>query len=140
MIRRSPHLSRRSPKSRHGLAVTELAVCLPVLTLIVLATIEACTMIFLQQSLSIATYEGARVALVQGAEASNVEAQCDLILNSREVQGATVTVTPSNFASTPPGEWIAVEASAPFSSNSLVGGWLFNGRTITARTEMMKEH
>lgn len=136
-----PHNSpRQGHDSRRGLAVAELAVCLPVLTLIVLATIEACTMIFLQQSLSIATYEGARVALVQGAEASNVEAQCDLILSNREVIDSTVTVTPSDFASTPPGEWIAVEASAPFSSNSLVGGWLFNGRTVTARTEMMKEH
>ncbi|MEM9660354.1 MAG: TadE/TadG family type IV pilus assembly protein, partial [Planctomycetota bacterium] len=41
---------RRS--TRCGLAVTELAVCLPVVVLLVLAMIEACTMIFLKQSLT----------------------------------------------------------------------------------------
>ena len=36
--------------------------------------------------------------------------------------------------------WIQVVASAPFADNSLVGGWLFNGHTLTASVEMMKEH
>ncbi len=53
-------------RPRDGVAATELAVCMPVIVLVVLATIESCAMIFLQQSLSIAAYEGARVALAPG--------------------------------------------------------------------------
>ena len=122
-----------------GVAVVELAVCLPVLTLITLATVEASAMIFLQQSLSIAAYEGARVALVPESTADNARYQAELILAGREVAGASVTVTPGNFESSPSGTWIQVQAAAPFADNSLAGGWLFNGQMLTASVEMMKE-
>ena len=125
---------------RSGAAVVELAVCLPILTLITLATIESSAMIFLQQSLSVAAYEGARVALVPSATEENARYQTELILTGRTVQGATVTVSPNNFDVLPAGTWIQVVASAPFSQNSLAGGWLFNGNTLTATVEMMKEH
>jgi len=120
--------------------VTEMAVCMPVLVLLVLATVEACTMLFLQQSLSIAAYEGVRVGLVPDAENINVQYQSELILQDREVKNATVTVTPTDIPGSLVGTWIQVQVSAPFSDNSLVGGWLFNGRTLTATVEMMKEH
>jgi hypothetical protein len=112
---------------------------MPVIVLIVLASMEACAMIFLQQSLSVAAYEGARVGLSTGAEAGDVTSQCQQILDDREVKAATVTVTPSNLPATAEGTWIAVEARAPFAKNSLVGGWLFGGRTLTAVVQMMKE-
>lgn len=132
----------RASKSalRKGVAVVELAVCLPVLTLIALATIESSAMIFLQQSLSIAAYEGARVALVPTANEANARYQAELILESREINNPTITITPSNFDLAPSGTWIKVQASAPFADNSLAGGWLFNGHTLTAKVEMMKEN
>ncbi len=131
---------RRSRAPRVGVAVVEMAVCLPVLTLITLATVESSAMIFLQQSLSIAAYEGARVALVPTSADENVRYQAELILEGRAVQNATVTVTPNNYSASPAGTWIQVVTSAPFADNSLAGGWLFNGQTLTATVEMMKEH
>jgi hypothetical protein len=112
---------------------------MPVIVLVVLATIEACAMIFLQQSLSIAAYEGARVALAPKAEAANVEYQCELIMQDRNVEGGTVSVSPTSFAEAPAGTWISVETRAPFDQNSLVGGWLFSSRTLTAVVQMVKE-
>lgn len=112
---------------------------MPVIVLIVLASMEACAMIFLQQSLSVAAYEGARVGLTRGAGAADVTAQCQQILDDREVKAATVTVTPSNLTSAGEGTWISVEAKAPFARNSLVGGWLFGSRTLTADVQMMNE-
>jgi hypothetical protein len=129
----------RRPIVRTGVAATELAVCMPVIVLIVLASMEACAMIFLQQSLSVAAYEGARVGLSPGAEAGDVTSQCQQILDDREVKGASIAVTPTNIPSAAEGTWIAVEAKAPFAKNSLVGGWLFSGRTLTAVVQMMKE-
>ena len=133
------HRRNRQSDRRHGVAVSELAVCMPVLVLIVLGTIEGCAMIFLQQSLSIAAYEGARIALVPKAEAVNVKYQCELILKERGVNDAAAKVTPVDFAAAQEGSWIKVETSAPFNSNSLVGGWIFSGRTNTASVQMMKE-
>jgi len=137
-MRKSPRIRRE--KQRRGIAVTELAVCMPVLVLIILATVEACTMIFLQQSLSIAAYEGARVGLVPETESSNIQYQSELILLDRKVKNATVLVTPSDIPGSSEGTWIQVQASAPFSDNSMIGGWLFNSRVLTANVEMMKEH
>lgn len=125
--------------ARRGVAATELAVCTPVIVLIVLATMEACAMIFLQQSLSVAAYEGARIGLAPGAEAGDVTGQCQQILDDREVRGATVSVTPSNLAGAKEGTWIVVQATAPFAKNSLAGGWLFSGRNLSATVQMMKE-
>jgi hypothetical protein len=134
--RRNRSLSRRQCR---GVAATELAVCMPVIVLIVLATMEACAMMFLQQSLSVAAYEGARVGLAPGATAGDVVQQCRQILDDREVRGATVSVTPSNLPAATEGTWISVEATAPFSQNSLAGGWLFNASRLTADVQMMKE-
>ena len=125
--------------ARRGVAATELAACAPVIVLIVLATIEACTMIFLQQSLSVAAYEGARVAIIPNAAAVNVELQCRQILDDRGVKGATITVTPASIATAPEGTWLQIRASAPFDQNSLAGGWLFNDHTLAATVEMIKE-
>lgn len=60
---------------RSGAAIIELAVCLPLLVLITLATIKACSMIFLKQTLIIAAFEGARIGMLPGSAALNVEAQ-----------------------------------------------------------------
>jgi Flp pilus assembly protein TadG len=123
---------------RRGIAATELAVCMPVIVLVVLATMETCAMMFLQQSLSVAAYEGARVALA-GAPSSEVTAQCQRILDDREIRGANVTLTPSNVSGATAGTWITVETRAPFDQNSLAGGWLFGARKLTATVQMMKE-
>ncbi len=138
MVRRRRNLAARRQR-RAGVAATELAVCMPVIVLIVLATIEACAMIFLQQSLSIAAYEGARVALAPGAQTSNVTYQCQQILEDRDVAAATINVTPSDIPGAAAGTWINVVASAPFAKNSLVGGWLFSNKTLTASVQMVKE-
>jgi hypothetical protein len=112
---------------------------MPVIVLIVLATMEACAMMFLQQSLSVAAYEGARVALSPGVQSNEVTAQCQQILDDREVAGARITVTPSNIGGAAEGTWITVQTTAPFAQNSLAGGWLFAKRSLTATVQMMKE-
>ena len=51
--------------------------CLPIIVLLVIGTIEACSMVFLKQSLAIAAYEGARTAIIPGATKAQVEAACN---------------------------------------------------------------
>ena len=119
--------------------MAEFAVCMPVLTLIMLGTIESSAMIFLQQSLSIAAYEGARISLVPEARAANVKYQCELILKDRGVRNASADVQPVNFSAMPQGTWITVTTRAPFVDNSLLGGWIFSDRTLSASVQMMKE-
>jgi len=125
--------------NRRGVAASELAVCLPVIVLLVLAMIEACTMIFLKQSLSVAAYEGARTALEPQAVAADVQAASEGILRDRRVQGGRVTVQPVDLARVPVGEYIEVTVSAPTNPNSVIPGSFMRGRTFTTTAVMMKE-
>ncbi len=133
---------RRSIKgcasARAGIAAVELAVCLPILLLLTVASIEACSMIHLKQSLTIAAYEGARVALIPGSATENVAEQCRLILIGRGIQGATAAVTP-DVANAMPGTFVRVTVTAPCAANSPIAGRFFTSRTLTGRVEMMKE-
>jgi hypothetical protein len=130
---------RRTNPNRRGVAATELAVCLPVIVLLVLGTIECCTMIFLKQSLTVAAYEGVRMGIRPNASAADVQTTCDGILKDRRVQGGAVEVTPNNISSAEIGEFIDVTVSAPASRNSIIPGSFFRGKTLSATASMMKE-
>jgi Flp pilus assembly protein TadG len=133
-------LSRKIKRHRrNGVAAVEAAILLPTCVLLVLGTIEICSMIFLKQSLEIAAYEGARTAIVPKSLVGHVTFKSDTILTNRSVVGATVTVTPANFNTMPYGTIIKVSIAAPCDSNSLFPAMFFAGQTMTGEVEMMKE-
>src|SRR2546423_365012 len=105
--RRRPAL-RRKPR---GVAAAELAVCLPIVVLIVLATIESCSALFLKQSLTVAAYEGVRTAIEKGSTSGNVQTICNGILSERRIQGSQINVTPIDIKSLKPGDFINVTVS-----------------------------
>jgi Flp pilus assembly protein TadG len=144
MIPRLSKTTGRRPNARRsrfrGVAAAELAVCLPVVVLLVLATIEACSAIFLKQALTVAAYEGVRVALEEKATASQVRTACDQVLADRRINGGKVTVKPSNIAALSPGDFVDVTVSAPCAANSLVPAAFYRGRTLTATASMMIEN
>jgi Flp pilus assembly protein TadG len=125
---------------RRGVAATELAVCLPVVVLLVVATIESCSALFLKQSLTVAAYEGVRTSIEKGATTATVQTACNRILADRRIQGAQVTLNPATISSLKPGDFIDVTVSAPCTSNSPVPTTFFRGRTLTATASMMIEN
>jgi Flp pilus assembly protein TadG len=127
------------PKTRAGVAAAEFAVCLPVIVLIVLATIEACTMVFLKQSLSIAAYEGGRAALVQSASTTDVQRIAQQVLTERRVNGGVVSISPANLASIKPGQYLTVTVTAPATGNNTIPLKFYRGRNVTGSATMMKE-
>lgn len=136
--------SNHSPGSlqrsrRRGVAATEFAVCLPIIVLLVLGTIEACSMVFLKQSLAVAAYEGARTAIIPNATADQVKAACEQVLKDRDIDGGTVTIKPSNIDSLAPGDFVDVTVSAPCNANSIVPNKFYKGRTLSSKASMMIE-
>ena len=130
---------RQQSRRHSGTAVVELAAVLPVFVLLLLGTVETCNMIFLQQSLKIAAYEGARITIVPATDQLDVETAVSELLAARHVSGATVTVTPSNFQSAPYGSFIRVDVSAPCNSNTSFVLRFYGSKTLTGTVEMMKE-
>lgn len=108
-----------------------MAVCLPILVIVLFATIESCNMLFVAQSLKITAYEGARVGVVPNAEATNVQYQCDTILIDRGVADTTVTMEPADPTSLSSGDYFKVTVTANYASNSLIGGTIINDNQIS---------
>jgi Flp pilus assembly protein TadG len=126
-------------KNRRGAAVVEFAVCLPVIVLLILGSIEATSAIFLRQALTTSAYEGIREATRTGSTTADATSRAQNVLNARSVRGATIQFTPNNVETTPRGDIITIEVAARFSANSPFMGRVIADRNSTVRTVMVKE-
>jgi len=138
--KRSANRQRLRQRLRRAAATVEFAVVSPVMVLMVMGTIEACRMIFLRQTLTIAAYEATRVALVPKSTTDQVKYAATRVLADRGVKDATITITPSSFGTAPAQSFIEVVVTAPANSNSLVNPQFFSGKSLVGRCSMMKEY
>jgi hypothetical protein len=127
-------------QTRRGVAAAEFAVCLPVLVLVVFASIEACTMIFLKESLTVAAYEGSRVVFQPSATDADIIARCQEVLAERSVEGATVQVLPEDIGSVAAGEPIEIRVSAPCESNAVIPVWFYGGSSMSGSSIVMSDY
>jgi Flp pilus assembly protein TadG len=126
-------------KTRSGLATVELAICLPILALLIFGSIEAASFIFLKQSLQVAAYEGVRAGIRQDATNAIAIERAQAILASRTIRNAAIRFVSGPVESAARGQEIVIEVSAPTNTNSpLAGQWVSN-RTLTSRLVMLKE-
>lgn len=129
----------RHGSAPHGVAAVELAVCLPLLVMLIMSSIHASSMIYLNQSLTVSAYEGVRSAIqVDGTDASSAAA-AQAILTSRGIQNPIVTITPSNVNQLARGTTIAVTVSAPADGNSAIPPGFYQGQTLSATCTMVRE-
>jgi Flp pilus assembly protein TadG len=143
---KSTHQAKSSSGRRYrGSAVVEFVIVLPFFFLIVGATIELCSVSFLKQSLTIAAYEGARVAVRRGGTVDNTEARILAILSQRgvTVDGATapVTITPDP-ATAQVLDPIVVRVRAPLQQNTIIPfSWLrlMRANEVEGRVVLRKE-
>ena len=129
----------RNRRKRRGTAVVEAAVCLPVIVLLVFASIECCSMIFLDQALYVASYEGIRKAVHPHATNEEVIERCNEILVARDVAGVTCTLDPADIEGLDRGVNISVTVSAPCDDNRIMPSWFFGGRVLSTSITMVKE-
>lgn len=129
----------RQARKRSGVAAVEFAVCLPVIVLLVFGSIEASSFIFLKQGLAVAAYETTREAARSGSDSGQATARGQNILNSRNINDASISIASGEVSEIPPGQEIIVEVSAPTSTNSPLLGRFLTNRTLTSRVVMLKE-
>jgi Flp pilus assembly protein TadG len=132
--------TQRKLRNRRGAALVEFAVVSPLFVAILLGTIEACSMVFLRQSVEMAAYEASRVAIVTQTKTDQVQQAAKNVLDSRKVKDYTIKITPTDFQGAPYGSFIQVEVTAPCSSNSLIPVMFYSGQNVVGQVEMMKEY
>ncbi len=132
--------SRSVPeRPRQALATVELAVCLPVIILIVFASIEACSMVFLQQALQTTAYETGRFAVAPRSTTAAALARGDQVLADRNVQGAEISLDPVNMEATDRGNPVVIRVEAPLDENRLFPAFFFGGQQLAAEVTMLRE-
>lgn len=129
---------RRNRRRGRGVAAIELALCLPILLMITWITIAACDMINLRHSLTLASYEGARTAVVKGATNMQITEAATWVLDSRQVAEGSIEIGVPDVTQVVPGQYIDVTAVAEITPNMSVLGFTNGDMQVT--TQMMKEY
>ncbi|MDH3717813.1 MAG: pilus assembly protein [Planctomycetota bacterium] len=126
-------------RSRTGAAAVELAVCLPVLVLLVMAMIEAANMIYLKQALVSAAHVSVRALVEKDAVGADAQQACGDFLDARNIREYTLTIAPEDFDKMPRGAAIVGTVTAPCTANSYAPNWFFGGRMMRVQATMARE-
>lgn len=133
-------LCRSYRNNRRGAAAVEFAVVAPVFLLFALGMIEYGRMVMVQQVITNASREGARVAVLDGSTPTDVEGIVNQYLASGSISGAAITITPTNLDAVEFGEPITVTVDVPFSQVSWLPSPMYlGGTTLSATTVMGRE-
>ena len=120
-------------RHRRGASIVEFAVVAPIFFLFVFGMIEFGRMLMVQQLITNAAREGARVAILPGSTTSQVNTAVTNYLTG-SVSGATISVNPDPPTSATYGSAVTVTVSVPFSSVSWTPKPFFLGST-TMKTQ-----
>lgn len=123
---------------RTAMAVTELAVGLPLVLIVAFGTIETCTMVRLRQKLKIISYECARVGILPEAKVANVNYQCELLSQDQSIEGVVIEVIPADPQALESGDWFEVRTTAAFNQNSLTGIWAGSVFSVSEAVSIQK--
>lgn len=95
-------------------------------------------MIYLRQSLKMAAYETARLAIVPGVKRSDLDVCCDVFLRSRKLNGYTLEVS-DVFENASYKDPITVTIEIPAERCALVGTWFYKKQVFRESVTIMSE-
>jgi Flp pilus assembly protein TadG len=116
-----------------------LAICLPILMLLVVFSIEGSNFIFLKQAATVAAYEAAHVATQQRGTQSAAQLRAEEILAARSIDAAEIDFSPVEPDNAVRGTLVTVSVSAPAAANSIGLDWFFEDQTVSASVSMVKD-
>lgn len=135
-------LHRRMDKNRKGVAAVEFALVAPLFLIFFLGIVEFGRLTMVRNVMTQATRVGARLAILDGTTAAEVE---EIIENQLASSGVTpedldIVISPANLSSAASGDDVSVTVTLEFSDIS----WLplpsyFNDATFSSATTMRKE-
>lgn len=128
----------RRSKERRASVLMELAICLPVLTLLILGSIDISNTIHLKHTVTLAAYEAGQTSTCQGGTEAEGRSKGLAILTDRSIRNGTITFSPAITKNTPVGTYITITATAPANNNTLGLTNYFRNSTITVSVVMRK--
>lgn len=133
-------LCRLCRRNRRGAAAVEFAVIAPLFFVLVFGMIEFGRMIMVQQVITNASREGARMGVLDGSTTTTVQSAVQTYLQGAAVRGAQVTVNPDPPSSAAYGDPVTVSVSISFNQVSWLPSPMFlGGQALSATTVMRRE-
>lgn len=116
---------RTASNTRRGIATVELAVCLPMLALLVFGSIQACNLIYLKHALTSAAYEGTLELARPDATADSVTERVNQVLSMHNIKQTSITITPGGkgMNQLKQGTPVSVRVSASVKPNVALSRW-----------------
>ncbi len=126
---------------RRGAAVVEFALVAPVFLTLTVGCIELGRAVVVQQLLTNASREGARVAGYDTTTSSaTVTNEVNSYLANVNISGASTVVSPSNLSNLSDGQQVSVTVSIPFNNVSwLPKPFFLAGQTLQATSVMCRQ-
>jgi Flp pilus assembly protein TadG len=125
---------------RHGAALVEFALVAPIFLLFVVGAAEFGRAIMVQEALTNASREGARVGILDGALTSDVTSAVNTYLSGMSISNATTTVTPTDPGTYAAGTEVTVTVSIGYNSVTWVPSpWFLKNKTLAATTSMDRQ-
>ena len=136
------HTKQGNRNKRRGVSAVEFALVAPVFVLFIFGMIEFGRMVMVQQVLTNASREGARVAALEGATTASVIAT--VVHHGTQaavtIEPADVTITPNNPGDAGYGEPVEVSVAVEFDQVSWLPAPMYlGGKSLVATTVMCRE-
>ncbi len=129
--------SRIPKRTRKGAVSVEMAVTLPVLFLVVFASIEFSRMNVIRHTASNAAYEGARVAIVPGGTAGEAQEVALNLMGTSGARGVNIQVIPAVIEEETPE--VEVIVTVDCDANGFIANQFFSGREFIGRSRLARE-
>jgi Flp pilus assembly protein TadG len=130
-------------RARKGAASVEFAFCLPVLFMLTFGTIDICTMLFLNESASLAAYEGARRGVGRGYTNADASARVIEFLDERGIMYNAANVcqiSDPGFDGAETLEHVTVTVTIPCEGNLLLPSEMIGNLVVSSDVTMRKEY
>ncbi|MEM9351776.1 MAG: TadE family protein [Planctomycetota bacterium] len=126
--------------SRRGASAVEFAIVAPIFFMVILGMIEFGRMMMVQQVITNAAREGARIAVLDSATNKKVTDKVNDYLNAGGVAGAKIKLTPDPPTNAGFNQPVSVSVTVPFDSNTwLPAPFFLGGRVLEAEAVMRRE-
>ena len=132
-----PIQSKKKLTRRSGATIVEVAVCLPVLIMLLFAGYEFGRATMLRHASESAAYEGARTGMVPGANKRKVNDAVREMLSSMGVSDAEVIVTPAVIKQDT--ESVKVVVRIPMKSNTVLMSLFTQKVVFEGQCELTRE-
>ena len=127
----------KSYRSRTGALSVEVALCLPLLLMVLFGCYEIAHANMLLHATESAAYEGARVGIIPGANKEKVETAAAQILRSVGITNFDIEIKPGKIKKDTPR--IEVLVQVPFAKNTLIPTFFFKNPKFKGVCKLTRE-